>query len=1275
VPLITAGAGQLLTGIAQAIQGDPVNGLATTTRNSISPWRVCYGQVRTGGALVYLHSWGDQDQMLDMVIVLACHPCQSVDTLLFDQQRVQIDTTGIPTTARAGYTVATPVAGSGTSFTPVQQTINISSIVRDAHGVVTVTLPANIPYLTAGDQIDMISVSADRTLNGTFQVAEIISQIFGGPGSVKFTYLSGGTPVSIVNQGQCRTRWADYGRNVYVEYLTGAQTLGQTFIGMTAGTPWQGNGKLCTPLSPQNAGGTAGPNPWTNYCSLVGKTAVFIRLRFDQAAFPSGLPQISFLVSGKKDIYDPRTGTSGYTDNAALCIADFLSNSIWGFKAQFGSEIPAAPLIVAANVCDEPVALAIGGTEARYTCNGQFDLTQKRGEILQQMLTACAGRITTEGGQFVLHPGVWNRSVGTTIGSAPGSGKCFWLPSGTSAPSNWYAPAFDDSAWPSPVLDSGYTPGTAFTGSQWITAHAGAYSTSGDESLFRVPFALTTAPGSAALQVWSDDMTMAVYLNGMLIFSGTGPMDPSGGNTFAIGDGLLATGSNTLCIHTQNTNVFYSSVDFLLSISTYNPATAINLTAIASGPFRWRPSPSIRDLYNGCKGTYISPANKWQSTDFPAYAQNVDHGYSEDVLLTADGGERRWLELHLPFTTSAATAQRLAKIELLRRRNGGTGTFSLNMNGYQLAPLDIIAAVVPFLSWTNKILEITATRLRLDEVEGAVALSTEIEVQETDASIYQWVVEEELSPQGYIQASYPKGSVVPRTCWPWGPGYVAPLNGDAVYVKGAQGLGSFGVQPVYGLDAQGNSTIALQIKGIPPINALYRNIANPQFFATASPAGGALPAGDYVVSVSAFDASSSSHANTDYLNLAVVNVTGTGSGSISLTVIWGSGDVGGEVYVANWNADEAYQFHWNQTLAAGASTATITALDESKHGGPDPSFDHFGIVPQLIVHGGPFAQSIYAVTSTALTLAGNGMATNQWAGYTLSLLAKVNPALEIPILNMAVASSTASSGSVFTLTTGANSAGVSLPDLTTMLSVGDVVMMRHHATFAATSFTDPNIANGFYPTGATGVEAGHLAVVLTGADAGDVQTITSVTADSFGNETVFNLAGTWETIPATGDVVIVCAPVSQPEWLSGFISTKNGSSGGFGVAQPTVSNLAGQPWLIRVRTEDVNGKSGPDALAPFREVYVFGGQGTRTVLSNTTQMVNDGMLLCDTTARSLTVQLLPLASIPNMRLIVKKTSTDANIVTILPATSETIDGAASVVLSTVGGLLELKATG
>ena len=51
-----------------------------------------------------------------------------------------------------------------------------------------------------------------------------------------------------------------------------------------------------------------------------------------------GIPEISFVVQGKNDIFDPRSGASGYSNNAALVIADYLNQPTWGFNAGYGTQ-------------------------------------------------------------------------------------------------------------------------------------------------------------------------------------------------------------------------------------------------------------------------------------------------------------------------------------------------------------------------------------------------------------------------------------------------------------------------------------------------------------------------------------------------------------------------------------------------------------------------------------------------------------------------------------------------------------------------------------------------------------------------------------------------------------------------------------------------------------------------------------------------------------------------------------------------------------------------
>jgi hypothetical protein len=160
--LISAGSGVALSGIGSLIAGlGAATGTGTMTRNPVKPWDVVYGRCRVPGTTVYLNEWGDNNKCLDIVAVLACHPCQDVSAILFNGRMVQIDTTAVP----SGVPASTwPAINGGTSFSPLQETQNISIIAR-SNNVVTVQTK-NFLLLIAGEYV-IISVTTDPTMNGT----------------------------------------------------------------------------------------------------------------------------------------------------------------------------------------------------------------------------------------------------------------------------------------------------------------------------------------------------------------------------------------------------------------------------------------------------------------------------------------------------------------------------------------------------------------------------------------------------------------------------------------------------------------------------------------------------------------------------------------------------------------------------------------------------------------------------------------------------------------------------------------------------------------------------------------------------------------------------------------------------------------------------------------------------------------------------------------------------------------------------------------------------
>lgn len=129
---------------------------------------------------------------------------------------------------------------------------------------------------------------------------------------------------------------------------------------------------------------------------------LYVRYAFDADVFANGLPLITAVVRGKR-VYDPRTDTTAYSNNAALCIRDYLT-SAYGT----GGTVNDTMLSVAANVCDEAVPLSGGGTEPRYTTNGVIKAGTEHADALSRLMTSCAGTLFWGAGEWRLSVGAYN---------------------------------------------------------------------------------------------------------------------------------------------------------------------------------------------------------------------------------------------------------------------------------------------------------------------------------------------------------------------------------------------------------------------------------------------------------------------------------------------------------------------------------------------------------------------------------------------------------------------------------------------------------------------------------------------------------------------------------------------------------------------------------------------------------------------------------------------------------------------------------------------------
>jgi hypothetical protein len=110
---------------------------------------------------------------------------------------------------------------------------------------------------------------------------------------------------------------------------------------------------------------------WTSNHRARGIAYIYARFEYSADAFPNGVPVITTVVQGKK-VYDPRTETTAYSSNAALCLRDYLISS----GVAFTSEIDDTLFSTAANICDETVTLDAGG-EHSITLHNKWYIHQR----------------------------------------------------------------------------------------------------------------------------------------------------------------------------------------------------------------------------------------------------------------------------------------------------------------------------------------------------------------------------------------------------------------------------------------------------------------------------------------------------------------------------------------------------------------------------------------------------------------------------------------------------------------------------------------------------------------------------------------------------------------------------------------------------------------------------------------------------------------------------------------------------------------------------------
>lgn len=334
---------------AERAARDALRDRTVMVRSSEAPQNVVYGRARVSGPIAYAVTSGQDKEFLHLVVVLAGHEIDAIEEVwLNDEPLGTLDANGW--VQDGTYAKARTQTETQTFTVPSNRVLTLSKTPASIQSVAIVSDDGfsyfATPYTSSG---------ATVTLTDTSTVGQ----------QCLVTYTWDDAPNSFVRV--------------------------KKFLGVAAGA-------RDTDLE------TASDGAWTADHLGKGVARVHLTLKYDQDVFPSGIPNVSAVVRGKK-VLDPRTGVTAWSNNPALCVRDYLTSAA-GFGAG-SAEIDATAVAAAANICDELVNYDATNTHARYSCDGAFTLDASRREILEDLLGSMVGTAVFSGGKWVIRAGAY----------------------------------------------------------------------------------------------------------------------------------------------------------------------------------------------------------------------------------------------------------------------------------------------------------------------------------------------------------------------------------------------------------------------------------------------------------------------------------------------------------------------------------------------------------------------------------------------------------------------------------------------------------------------------------------------------------------------------------------------------------------------------------------------------------------------------------------------------------------------------------------------------
>lgn len=201
-------------------------------------------------------------------------------------------------------------------------------------------------------------------------------------------------------------------------------------------------------------------------------------------------------------------------------------------------------------------------------------------------------------------------------------------------------------------------------------------------------------------------------------------------------DGLVDTANTPKAnienlLTSLNGNLYYSNGKWRIRAGAYvTPTVTLDEDDLA-GPMTIQTAISRRESVNAIKGQFYSAENN----------EFVIGDYSpitSSTFESEDNGERRFMNLDLPFTTSHSMAQRIAKQVLYKNRQEIVIDASFKLSAFQFEVGDTLLINNDRMGFTNKPFELVSWRLNFTNER----VSVDCVLSETASGVYDWDAEE-----------------------------------------------------------------------------------------------------------------------------------------------------------------------------------------------------------------------------------------------------------------------------------------------------------------------------------------------------------------------------------------------------------------------------------------------------------------------------------------------------------------------------------------------------